>query len=248
MPRPFRAAQLTATLRRIRSEDAGPEGARDWVRAGRAFKRLVARRLGEHAEPVKGGAPPLLRATPLEPQLQYREALENARLNTLTRRLYEDFHTRALPTILRDFDRFSMAHGVEVRSPFLDWRVVCFCLSLPARSVLGGGFTKRILREATKGILPEAVRTRTKKIPYKTPLEEWWTGPLNEMVRDTVSSQGFQSSDVWDGKAVSRLLQDASPGRRFNGALMVFRFVAAHRLMELFKGVRTASSAVAHRR
>ncbi len=74
----------------------------------------------------------------------------------MTEFLFADFHQRTIPGILRDFDRYSMAHGVEVRSPFMDWRVVCYCFSLPGASVLGGGFTKRVLREAMRGRLPES--------------------------------------------------------------------------------------------
>jgi asparagine synthetase B (glutamine-hydrolysing) len=44
-----------------------------------------------------------------------------------------------LATFLRDFDRLSMGHGVEVRTPFLDWRLVCYCFSLPSKSKMGGG-------------------------------------------------------------------------------------------------------------
>ena len=47
------------------------------------------------------------------------------------RRLYAMFNCSVLPTILRNFDRLSMAHGVEVRMPFMDWRLVTYALALP---------------------------------------------------------------------------------------------------------------------
>ncbi|HSL42307.1 MAG TPA: asparagine synthase (glutamine-hydrolyzing), partial [Anaerolineales bacterium] len=52
----------------------------------------------------------------------------------LFKMLYTDFHFVQLPSVLRNFDRLSMAHGVEVRSPFMDWRLVCFLFSLPSPS------------------------------------------------------------------------------------------------------------------
>src|SRR5690606_1095090 len=95
-------------------------------------------------------------------------------LRGLNRQLYLDFHYLKLPGILRNFDRCSMAHGVEVRMPFMDWRLVCFLTALPEASKVGGGWTKRILREAMKGILPESIRTRKLKIGFNSPLPEWF--------------------------------------------------------------------------
>ena len=62
-----------------------------------------------------------------------------------------------------------MAHGVELRMPFLDWRLVCFAFSLPDESKIGGGYTKRVLREAMRGLMPEPTRARTTKIGFGPP-------------------------------------------------------------------------------
>mgnify|MGYP001169526609 CR=1 FL=1 len=48
---------------------------------------------------------------------------------------------------LKKYDKFSMAHGVECRFPFLDWKLAAFCFSLPGQSKISNGFTKRILRD-----------------------------------------------------------------------------------------------------
>src|SRR5262245_19744530 len=57
----------------------------------------------------------------------------------LNRRLYRMFHSTVLPTILRNFDRVSMAHGIEVRMPFMDWRLVTYAMALPEASKLADG-------------------------------------------------------------------------------------------------------------
>ena len=67
--------------------------------------------------------------------------------------LFELFHFTVLPTLLRNYDRYSMANGVETRMPFMDWRLVCKTFSLPIQSKLGGSYTKRIQRDALKNIL-----------------------------------------------------------------------------------------------
>lgn len=96
--------------------------------------------------------------------------------------LYEIFHVTILPTLLRNYDRYSMASGVEVRMPFMDWRLVTFTFSLPWESKLGGGFTKRIMRDALYNILPEPIRERRDKIGWNSPLHEWLQGSLKEQI------------------------------------------------------------------
>ena len=112
-------------------------------------------------------------------------------MDPLSQSLYEIFHITILPTLLRNYDRYSMASGVEIRMPFMDWRLVCFTFSLPWTSKLGGTFTKRIARDAMKGILPEPIRTRRSKIGWNAPLHEWFKSSLKEQVNDLVYSQSF---------------------------------------------------------
>lgn len=105
---------------------------------------------------------------------------------------YQNFHYAELPYNLRDFDRGSMQHGIEIRMPFLDFRLVRFLFSLPIASKLGGGFTKRILRDALEGVMPESIRRRKLKIGLGSPLAEWFNGILADYLRDEVHSQRFQ--------------------------------------------------------
>ena len=54
-----------------------------------------------------------------------------------------------------------MAHGVESRNPFLDWRLAAYSFSLPSKNKLNSDYTKVILREAMKKILTDKVLLRT---------------------------------------------------------------------------------------
>jgi len=56
---------------------------------------------------------------------------------------FEAFHLNTLPTILRNFDRTSMQNSIEIRMPFMDYRLVSFIFSLPFESKVGGGYSKR---------------------------------------------------------------------------------------------------------
>ena len=78
-----------------------------------------------------------------------------------------------LPMLLHSEDRNSMAHGVEARVPFLDHRLVEFTLGLAEEHKVADATTKRVLREAMRGELPEAIRTRSDKLGFVTPEEHW---------------------------------------------------------------------------
>ena len=108
-------------------------------------------------------------------------------LDSLTKGLYEIFHVTILPTLLRNYDRYSMASGVEIRMPFMDHRLVSYTFSLPWTSKVGGGFTKRIMRDALKGILPEEIRCRRDKIGWNAPLHEWLRGPLKTEIETSLA-------------------------------------------------------------
>jgi asparagine synthase (glutamine-hydrolysing) len=103
--------------------------------------------------------------------------------------LYEIFHVTTLPTLLRNYDRYSMASGVEIRMPFMDHRLVTYTFSLPWTSKVGGTYTKRIMRDALKGILPEAIRTRRDKIGWNAPLNQWFKGPLKNEIEQLIKKE-----------------------------------------------------------
>lgn len=98
--------------------------------------------------------------------------------------LYRRFHGTQLPAILRNFDRASMQRGVEVRSPLLDYRIVCYTFSLPATSICYAGQTKRILRDAIKGLIPNEIRLRKSKIGFRTPMGYWMDTILATLIQD----------------------------------------------------------------
>lgn len=97
----------------------------------------------------------------------------------LNRRLYGMFHSTILPTILRNFDRLSMAHGIEVRMPFMDWRLVTYTMALPDASKSSDGYSKMIARRAMANHMPESIRMGRRKIGFGSPMPQWLNGPLS---------------------------------------------------------------------
>lgn len=122
----------------------------------------------------------------------------------LNRRLYRMFHGTVLPTILRNFDRLSMAHGVEVRMPFLDWRLVTYAMALPEESKNAGGLTKFVAREAMRGRMPEAIRVQRRKIGFNSPMPRWLNGVLWPWVERVLAERVPEFADLVD----ERLLQE----------------------------------------
>lgn len=131
--------------------------------------------------------------------------------NELAIALWNQFFVTPLPFLLFQYDRCSMASGVECRMPFMDYRLVEYVFSLPLGSRIGHGYTKRILREAMKGILPDKVRENRTKTGFNAPFTQWMSGPLREWLMDQTTSAGFRQNPLFDGRAAASAIE-ASPG------------------------------------
>ncbi|MGB9596990.1 MAG: asparagine synthase (glutamine-hydrolyzing), partial [Candidatus Poribacteria bacterium] len=99
-----------------------------------------------------------------------------------------------LLNLLRYEDRNSMAFSVEARVPFLDSEFVKFACQLPLTQKIRGGWSKVILRNAMKGILPESIRLRRPKLGFATPEHRWLT-QNRDQIRNIFVSNNFRSDD-----------------------------------------------------
>ena len=95
--------------------------------------------------------------------------------------LYFNTMQNGLEELLRYADRNSMAHGTEVRLPFLNTELVSFIFSLPACFKIKDGFTKSILRKAMDKQLPDNIVWRTEKVGFEPPQKSWME---NKKVKD----------------------------------------------------------------
>jgi len=99
-------------------------------------------------------------------------------------RQMEDVTRFSLPTLLRYEDRNSMAHSLEGRLPFMDYRLVEIGLALPDELKLRRGFGKWALREATKGLIPDEIRTTRSKVGFATSQPTWIRHGLGAKLRE----------------------------------------------------------------
>jgi len=116
---------------------------------------------------------------------------------TLEKRLKESIYQSPLPLYLRVEDRNSMAHSVETRLPFLDFRLISFVFKIPQEWKMCGAFTKYILRESMKNRIPETIRIRTEKMGFPTPVARWFRNELYERVRDILSTQDVKERGIY---------------------------------------------------
>lgn len=128
--------------------------------------------------------------------------------------LHRDFHVTHLPSILRNYDGCSMANGVEVRSPFMDWRLVAYTFALPPECKLTPEYTKQILRDALVGILPEGIRTRVSKLGFESPLVSWANGPLGPVLLAASRTDAWRDAPLSAQAAeVARIVADRTRTR-----------------------------------
>jgi len=189
---------------RLRNTLAGFSSSSEWARRGVDLLRvLTIKRQGHYF--LRGG----LRDVPAQLPLLGDDDTLPPDWGSLNRRLYRMFHGTVLPTILRNFDRISMAHGIEVRMPFMDWRLVTYTMALPETSKSCGDYTKLIARRALEGRMPETIRMGRRKIGFNSPMPEWLNGSLSGWVTSLLEQKVPAFAELVDEKklraAVDRL-------------------------------------------
>ena len=133
----------------------------------------------------------------------------------LDRLLYADMKTYLVELLMKQ-DQMSMATSIESRVPFLDHELVEFSASLPDRWKLSGFTTKRVLREAMKGLLPDSILRRP-KMGFPVPFTAWTRGAWRTVLADVLLDRRSRQRGILNITAVERLLDDHAAGRTDGG-------------------------------
>ena len=113
------------------------------------------------------------------------EGIHKSPVTKLNDILHYDTTELGLEELLRYADRNSMAHGREVRLPFLDHTLVEFIFSLPPGMKINNGYTKWLLRKAMDKKLPAEIAWRKDKVGYEPPQKQWMENPvLQEYIQE----------------------------------------------------------------
>ncbi len=128
--------------------------------------------------------------------------------------LYFNTMQMGLGELLRFADRNSMAHGCEVRLPFLNHKLVSYIFSLPSNFKIHDGFSKYILRKTMQGKLPDEIVWRKEKIGFEPPQNQWMDSALmqdylqeakrnlvdNNILKPEVMHKNFENSGAHEPK------------------------------------------------
>ncbi len=137
---------------------------------------------------------------------------------------WETLAIAPLPAWLHLDDRNSMAFSIESRVPFLDYRLVEMAFTSPDEAHMRKGYTKGLLREAMRGVLPESVRLRTDKLGFQSDGESWFRSQLRTMVGDVLTSSSFRTRGYLDHRYVMRIFEQHSEGL-VNGRFSIWSWV-----------------------
>jgi asparagine synthase (glutamine-hydrolysing) len=135
--------------------------------------------------------------------------------SVLGRVLEHNFRTYLPNDLLVKADRTSMAHGLELRSPFLDTALVEYAAALPPAYLRRGRVTKRILRHAFADLLPPPILRRG-KMGFGVPLGDWFRGQLRSYVTDLLGG-GARCTEYLSAAVVRRLLDEHMQGASDHG-------------------------------
>lgn len=144
----------------------------------------------------------------------------------------QQLYESSLPMLLRYEDRDSMAHSVESRTPFLDYRLVEFTTGLPSSYKIQNGMTKSVLRESMKGVIPEKIRTRVDKIAFATAEEVWMKQQNPQLFRNAVDKTLSLSNGVINSQ-VNRELEEILIGKQ-PFTHMIWRIISFGEWLEKF--------------
>jgi asparagine synthase (glutamine-hydrolysing) len=146
---------------------------------------------------------------------------------SLSANRFSNLWSISLPSLLRYEDKNSMAFSVEARLPFLDHRLVEFVFSLPYDMLIKRGWTKYILREATRKIIPENIRLRKGKLAFSVPQKEWLE-EIKPHIKDVVQND-FRSGKYVDKEKMLLRLDSG----KYNDKV-IFRAFLLEKWMKVF--------------
>jgi asparagine synthase (glutamine-hydrolysing) len=142
----------------------------------------------------------------------------------LKKRFIQDVFYNSIPALLRYEDKNTMRFSLEGRVPFLDKEVTQYLFGLSNEAIIRGSWNKRILRDATKGLLPEIVRARRNKIGFTTPEQEWFKR-LKTRFYGIFLSESFANRPYFNQQEVLTAFEGHIKGRNTTDTMVFWRML-----------------------
>lgn len=131
-------------------------------------------------------------------------------------------------------DKMSMAHGVEVRVPFLDKELLEFSTTLPVSLKLKGNTTKYILKKVMESYLPKEVIYRP-KAGFGAPVRDWITNDLDQTIDNYLSKEKLIERNIFNPDKVRELISDNKKGK-IDASYTIWCLVAIESWLRQFVG------------
>jgi len=136
----------------------------------------------------------------------------NKEADVLSQMLYFDTKTWLVDDLLIKADRMSMASSLELRVPFLDYRLVEFAAKMPSKYKINNGQGKYILKKMMEGLLPDEIIYR-KKMGFPTPLKMMFQGALKDYSSDLLLASKSKITQYFERNVVAQLLSEHQSGK-----------------------------------
>lgn len=154
-------------------------------------------------------------STDYEARIQYLLRHVSNDSESISQWLYTDTQLVLPNDMLTKVDWMSMAHGLEVRVPFLDHRVVEYAFQLPEETKINRQMKKRIVQDTFRSVLPKSLYRRPKK-GFEVPLLGWFRSELKSTITQNLLEDAFIADQgIFDPSGIQRLRQQlfsSNPG------------------------------------
>jgi asparagine synthase (glutamine-hydrolysing) len=142
--------------------------------------------------------------------------------------------------VLEYNDKMSMAHGLEIRAPYCDHRLVEYVFSLPGSAKLRGRETKALLRQTLRSRLPARALDK-RKVGFNPPMGVWLRGELAPLIDSHLGREQIEARGLLRPEAVERLVRTLRDGRR-DVSLKVWSLIVLEQWLREYGDPQTASN------
>lgn len=179
------------------------------------------KKYGKYRQNEVWDSPELFTDKLLEVDLQNKYPINTTLRTHLEIESFKQMEYIMLPRILHDVDRNSMAYSLEVRLPFLDYRLVEFAYSLDGDYKIHNTWTKYLIRKSMKKYLPRKVRLRRNKMGFPAPFDKWLK---DERYRVEIKTylDNFKNRGIVKGDKLEKCYQEHIEGK-FDWSQILFR-------------------------
>jgi asparagine synthase (glutamine-hydrolysing) len=171
----------------------------------------------------EGGARVLSPALRRQHQTRLPEVPMTFKADNLDRNLRSQLLDYGFNQILNYEDYSAMSQGIEIRSPFIDYRLMEFAFALPDEQKFSNGITKKVIRNAFRSELPTSIVDARTKIGFATPFDRWSATPqFRAFVSELTASADFQQRSLWRAPQLAATLND---NKAWSRGFPVWRYI-----------------------